>query len=260
MIPALDWIENYGPAALAVWHGGSPYSNPFFFAAPWAVVPLIPFALMPYAIARWCLLITAICAFGYTAYRLGAKPLSMAFFLLSYPVLADVANGNIEWMPMLGFVLPPQIGLIFVLIKPQVGIGIAIYWFVEAWQAGGIRQVMKTFAPVAILTLLSFAFYGFWPLHFLNTLSMARQIKSANAIDYNASLWPFGLLLGIALLVLSIVRKQKRLSIMAGPFLSPYALIATYATSLLAWIDRPKFFFIAWLLTWSPLLWKLVVP
>jgi hypothetical protein len=43
---------------------------------------------------------------------------------------------------------------------------------------------------------------------------------------------------------------------MSSPFLAPYALITTYGTSLLAWIDQPKFFFIAWLLTWTPLLWK----
>lgn len=258
MIPALDWIENYGPAALAVWHGGSPYSVDHFFAAPWAVYPLIPFALLPYSIGRWLLFVTAVCAFAFIAYRMEAKPLTLAFFLLSYPVLADLANGNIEWMPMLGFILPPQIGLMFVLIKPQVGIGIAIYWLVEAWRKGGIRQVVKTFWPVTLLILISFALYGFWPLHFLNTLHMAREIKSQNAIDYNASLWPFSLVPGLALVIVSILKREKRLSVMAGPFLSPYALIATYATSLLAWIDKPIFFLVAWLLTWSPLLINLL--
>lgn len=257
MIPALDWIENYGPAALAVWNGGSPYDVPVFFAAPWAVFPLIPFALMPYAFGRWCIFILGVCAFALIAYRMGAKPLTLAFFLLSYPVLADLANGNIEWMPMLGFILPPQIGLIFVLIKPQVGIGITIYWLIEAYRAGGIQQVVKTFLPVTVLTLLSFALYGFWPLHFIQTLTMAREIKSSNAIDYNFSLWPYGLILGLVLVIYSIIKKKQNLSIMAGPFLSPYALIATYATSLLAWIDRPIVFFIIWIFTWLPMLWNL---
>ncbi len=259
MILALDWIENYGPAALAVWHGTSPYTVDHFFAAPWAVIPLIPFAMMPYSIGRWCLFIIGVCTFAYVAYRLGAKPLTLAFFILSYPVLSDLANGNIEWLAMLGFVLPPQIGLIFVLIKPQVGIGITIYWLIEAYRQGGIQQVIKTFLPLTIVTLLSFASYGFWPMHFLDTLAMARNIQANHAIDYNASLWPFGLIIGLALVVISVIKKQKNLSIMAGPFLSPYALIATYGTSLLAWLDKPLFFFVAWLLTWSPLLWRLLM-
>src|ERR1051325_6552302 len=96
MIPALDWTENYGPAALAVWHGTSPYTVDHFFAAPWAVIPLIPFALLPYSIGRWYLFIAGVCAYAFTAYRLGAKPLTLAFFFLSYPVLADLTNGNFE--------------------------------------------------------------------------------------------------------------------------------------------------------------------
>jgi hypothetical protein len=257
MVPALDWFEYYRPAALAVWHGGSPYDGMIYFAAPWSTYPLIPFALLPYEIGRWCLFATTICAYAYMAYRLGAKPLTLAFLLLSYPVLADVTNGNIEWMAMLGIIMPPQIGLIFVLIKPQVGVGVAIFWLVEAWREGGVRQVVKTFAPITIVFLLSFVLYGFWPLNFLNTLTMAKEIKAANAIDYNFSLWPWGLILGLPLIVKSIRDREKRLSIMSSPFLAPYALITTYGTSLLAWIDKPIFFFIAWVLTWIPFLWKL---
>jgi len=258
MIPPLDWIYTYAPAALAVWHGQSPYSVPIFFAAPWATLPLIPFAIMPFAIGRWCLLITGLCAYALIAYRLGAKPLIMAFILLSYPVLSDIANGNIEWMPMLGFIFPPQIGLIFVLIKPQVGIGIAIYWFVEAWREGGIRQIARTFSIVIVLYLISFALYGFWPLYFRNTLTLAEQTQSTLGLNYNSSLWPLGSIIGLALMVKSIIAKTKHLSIMASPFLSPYALIATYGTSLLALCDTPWIFIVAWLLTWFPAVLKLL--
>lgn len=259
MIPALDWLNTYAPAALAVWRGESPFSNPIYFAAPWGTLPLIPFALMPPTIGRWCLLITAICSFAFVAYRLGAKPLTMSLFLLSAPVLGDLVNGNIEWMPMLGFILPPQIGLIFVLIKPQVGIGIAIYWLVEAWQSGGIRQVVKIFSPVTVLTLISFALYGFWPLRFLETLAMAKRmrIQTNFVVDYNLSLWPFGVVLGFALMINAIKTKNIRQSIMAGPFLSPYALMTTYATSLLGWTNKPLFFFTVWLITWIPTLFAI---
>src|SRR5689334_13486496 len=207
MIPALDWIENYRPAALAVWQGASPYAIHHFFAAPWTLIPIIPLALLPYAMGRWCLFVVGLCTFAYLAYRLGARPLTLAFFLLSYPVLADLSNGNIEWLAMLGFVLPPQIGLIFVLIKPQIGIGIAIYWLIEAYQQGGTLQAVRISLPLIIVTLLSFLIFGFWPLHFLDTLAMARKIETNNSIYYNASLWPFGLMIGLGLLGISLIKK-----------------------------------------------------
>ena len=34
--------------------------------------------------------------------------------------MADLATGNIAWLTMLGYIMPPQIGLFFVLIKPQL--------------------------------------------------------------------------------------------------------------------------------------------
>jgi hypothetical protein len=198
------------------------------------------------------------CSFAFVAYRMGAKPFILALFLLSYPVLGDLANGNIEWMPMLGFVLPPQIGLMFVLIKPQVGVGVSIFWLLEAWREGGVRQVARTFAPVIILFLGSFLLYGFWPLHFLNTLALANKIQSDNSLDYNASLWPIGVVVGLALLITAIKKRNYRLSIMSSPFLSPYALMATYATSLLAWIKKPWIFLVIWAITWIPVVLRVV--
>ena len=48
--------------------------------------------------------------------------------------------------------LPTPIGLIFAVTKPQVGIGIAIYWFIHIFKTKGFWAVAKTFAPVTKLT------------------------------------------------------------------------------------------------------------
>ncbi len=78
---ALDWLNTYAPAALATWHGQSPYTVPIYFAAPWAILPLIPLALIPYAIGRACVFIIGLSAFAFTAYRMGARPITLALFL-----------------------------------------------------------------------------------------------------------------------------------------------------------------------------------
>jgi hypothetical protein len=260
LIPiGFDWLNTYAPAALAVWHGQSPYSVPIYFAAPWATLPLIPFALMPYAVGRICVFVIGLCAFAYIATRMGAKPAIMTLFLLSYPVLSDLYNGNIDWMPMLGFVLPPQIGLIFVMIKPQIGIGITIFWLIESWRTGGLKQVIKIFAPVTLTFLISFALFGFWPLRFAETLSLAEDAKSNMGLYYNSSLWPFGLIIGFALLARSIYARDKRAGIISSPFLSPYTIMSTYGAPLVALADRPLFFVIFWLILWSPVLLRMIL-
>lgn len=108
--PGIDWRDTYRPAARALLSGKSPYTVDIYFAAPWALLPLIPFALLPETIGRAVLLLVGLIAFAFTARRLGAKPLSMTAFLLSPPVLHCLLNSNIEWLPLLGAVLPPPRG------------------------------------------------------------------------------------------------------------------------------------------------------
>lgn len=45
--PGIDWRDTYRPAALAIVSGRSPYNVDIYFAAPWALLPLAPFALLP---------------------------------------------------------------------------------------------------------------------------------------------------------------------------------------------------------------------
>jgi hypothetical protein len=192
------------------------------------VVPLIPFALLPYEVSRVCIFLLGLLAFAYTAHKLGATPVGMVIFLLSASVVGCLLNGNIEWMPLLGFILPPSVGLIFVVIKPQVGIGIAIYWFVHIFRTKGFLAVLKTFAPVTILTLLSFWMYGFWISGFQRTLEQS----TVSIFQYNTSIWPQGIFVGIWLLYKAIQKNESKMAMAASPFLSPYALQYTWVSVL----------------------------
>lgn len=86
-------------------------------------------------------------------------------------------------------------------------------------------------------------------MRFMDTLLLAEQVKSNSGLSYNFSLGPFGLAIGLALLILSIYAKDKRMGIMSSPFLSPYIVIASYAAPLVALADRPRLFIVAWLIT-----------
>ena len=225
-----DWIEFFRPATLALIHGQNPYDIRDFHNAPWTLIPFIPFALMPYQLGRAGLFLLGFGCFLFVALRLKAKPVSVILFVTSYPVISCLNGGGIDWLPMLSFVTPAPISLIFAAMKPQIGIGIGLYWLFESWRMGGIRTVLKNFLPVTILLLVSFALYGFWILTFIG--------KSQNAV--NMSLFPYSVPLALYMLWVSITKQHTKLAMAAGPFLAPYHTLFSLAAPLVAFFDYPK--------------------
>jgi len=250
----MDWWHTYRPAALALAHGKSPYSVEIFYAAPWSLILLIPFALLPFEIGNIGIFLLGLFAFAYVAYKLGADRKSMSIFLLSASVVGCLVYGNIEWMPLLGLVLPAPIGLVFAVIKPQVGIGIVIYWFVQILRTRGGWAVIKTFAPVTILTLLSFWLYGFWPLRFQQTM----ELDAKSSISYNTSLWPQGIFIGVWLLYKAIQNNKPGTAIASSPFLSPYALQFTWVAVLAGLVQYPLELLIVSIALWIPVAIRII--
>lgn len=222
--PGIDWSETFRLSGLAVLQGKSPYIIEGFRYPPWAVLGVLPFAWLPENIGRGAFLVASLLAFAYVPYRLGAKPLALGAYLVSPPVLHCLLNANIDWLPILGFVLPPRIGLFFVIIKPQVGIGMAIFWLLDHLLHKGWRATLTTFAPVSIALLVSFALFGFWPLRFSDPVGFW----------WNASLWPASIPVGLVLLVTSIRRRTPEFAMPASPCLSPYVLLHSWAGALVA--------------------------
>ncbi|HSG44117.1 MAG TPA: hypothetical protein VLA72_13255 [Anaerolineales bacterium] len=258
LVPSLflgyDWIHTYRPAALAMARGESPYTVDIYYAAPWALLPLIPIALLPKQAGIICIFLLGLSAFAYTAYKLGAKPVSMIIFLLSASVVGCLLWGNIEWMPLLAIVLPAPIGLIFAVIKPQVGIGIVIYWLFKILKTEGFKSVIKAFLPVTILTLLSFWMYGLWPLRFQQTL----DLSNSSSLDYNSTIWPQGAFIGIWLLYKAIKSHHARTAMAASPFLSPYTLQYTWVAVLVSVINKPMELLIISIGLWIPVALRFV--
>lgn len=221
---AVDWHGAFRPAALEILHGRSPFNADGFYHAPWSLIPLIPLAILPEPIGRAILVLTSLISYAYIAYRLGAKPIAIVFLLLSPPVLHLVINGNLDWLAAFGFILPPQWGLFFIAIKPQMGIAVAPFWLIEAWRRGGIKLVIKTFMPFTVALLLSFAFFGLWPLGATRTTDLW----------WNSSLWPVSIPIGLALFVASIRKRKIEYAMAASPCLSPYVLLHSWVGAFLA--------------------------
>ncbi len=226
---AVDWSDYFRPAARQLLRGASPYDIEGFPSPPWLLLPVLPLALLPEAIGRALFLLLNLGAFAYTAWRLGASPLTMFFFVLSPPVLHSLLNGNVDGLVILGFVLPPPVGLFFLSIKPQIGLGVALFWLVEAWRAGKVKQVVQTFAPVTAAWLAAFAIFGFWITRWEQEIDLW----------WNASAWPLSVPVGLALLVAAIRRRQIEFAMPAGVCLSPYVLLHAWVGALAALMKLP---------------------
>lgn len=226
-----DWTDTFRPAAVAVLHNDDPYDVEEFMIVPWVLLPILPLALFSEAIGGAIFFIAGITGYGYAAYKFGAKPLALGAFLLSPPVLHNLLNGNIDWIPLVGATLPPQIGLFFVITKPQIGFTMVLFWLVETWRQEKLRGVIRVFAPVTLALLMSIVIWEFWFLKWLDQPSTW----------WNASLFPWTVPIGVGLLYWGIFRERKREYVLpAGPCLSPYVLFHSWSAAIIAIVSHQK--------------------
>ncbi len=211
-------------------HGRSPYSTDGFFNPPWTAILLIPFAALPENVGRATLIVASLVSYTFIAHKLGATKVATILLLLSPPVFHNIITGNIVWLAALRFVLPPWLGLFFLMIKPQIGIATSVFILITTWNDGGVKKIALTFAPIIIISIFSIAVFGPWFLSIQENLNLIG----------NASLWPMSIPVGLALLVVAIRKNDIRYSMAASPCLSPYVLLHSWIGALLAIAPHKK--------------------
>lgn len=211
--PGGDWAAVLRPSTHALLAGQNPYNEARFLSPPWAFLVLIPPALLPPTQGSALFAVIGVAGYLAAVYRLKIQRLALVFLVATPGFLAALFNPNFDWAVALGYTLPPQIGLFFVLTKPQISAPLVIFWLIESWRSGGFRKVIWVFSPVAIAYGLSFIFFGPWLLH------MGGAVSS---LSNTANVWPWGLLAGSVLLSVGLRQRKANIALMAGPFFSPY--------------------------------------
>jgi hypothetical protein len=231
--PGIDWHQTLRPGVLAIVQGRSPYGRELLFSAPpWLAAPLLPLAVLPEPIGRGLFFTLCLGVFAYSAVRLGARPVGLGLFLLSPPVMHSLLNANLDSLVLLGFVLPPPVGMFLLALKPQMSWAVALYWMVAAWNRGRWRALLVLVGPVAVTFGLSLIAYGFWPRDYLAIAATSRA--------WNASLWPGSIPIGLVLLVAAFRSRRVEPAMVASPCLSPYVLLHTWSGALAALVTRER--------------------
>ena len=241
----LDWL-NILPSVQAFLSGENPYLVGEVFEPFWTFIFLSPFALLPYWVGRVALFLVSLIVFAYNAIRLGATKQQLLLFLLSAAVVGCLNNGNIDWLVTAGLWMHPTIGLFFIMMKPQIGIGLLIFWSWQAWNKKGVIGLIKLLAPVSIAYLVSFWLYGFWFL---------RMFKLPHT-DINMTTFPYGIWAGLVLIYLSIKNNDKDLSTISSVFFAPYVSQFSYSAVLLSSFKNKTAFILIWIGLWIPVLMR----
>jgi hypothetical protein len=250
----IDWSMYFRPAARAMLSGESPYAVQGFYNPPWALVPLLPLALLPESLGRALLFLISFGSMFFIIRRLGAQGLvGVTAFLVSLPVAFGLFNGNIDWLVMLGFLLPPRVGMLFVCLKPQVGAAVIFFWWMEAFRRGGIREVLRISAPLCILSAASLLVYGWWPAAFGAALGERHGA-------FNYLTWPTSIPFGLAFLAVSIRRRDIRWAMPASPCLMPHAMFHSWVVALAALARNPRAMAVASAVSWLVPLVLSVLP
>jgi hypothetical protein len=242
-----DYINYFRPAVSRILEGQSPYGNGVF-NPPWALLIYVPLSFVSSGLASSTLITMALFGFWFVGYRLGGKPWQLALMITSPYFFNSAFSGNLDWVTALAFILPARWGLFAAVIKPQLSIGLIIFWLVEAFRSGRLKLVITTFAPVSIAYGLSLAVYGLYPL------------TSGSLLDqwWNISNFPYSAWLGVALLIFSIRKQEKPAAIASGLFLSPYVSSNHLTAGILTLLRYPAEFSAAILVTWLWWIYQLV--
>jgi hypothetical protein len=154
----------------------------------------------------------------YILWRLKVGFLAAIAFFLSPTAIGALLVNNIDPIAISGILFPPVWGLFFLLMKPQIGFGVVIYYLVEAWRQAGFWGVVRTFAPVSIVFFASAILFPVW---------IERMIDNPGNV-WNRSLFPYLIPFGLALLWLAFRHKNPYFALASSVCFAPYHSFYSY--------------------------------
>lgn len=226
-----DWIRVFRPAALAFLRGELRPAEYGLFNFPWTCLFTAPLALLPARIGSACVAGLTVLAGLFAARRMRANLFAVALIAAMPHTTMMIMTGNVDWLVLLGAALPPAWGLPLVLVKPQIGLAIAVYWFVVAWQQGRWQALGRLLLPLAGCMLIT------WLVGGQDAYNMT--VGDIAAVPWNQSFFPWSFPIGLLLLGWAIVSQQARLALLAGPLLAPYVGFYSWPVALMGTAKKP---------------------
>jgi hypothetical protein len=249
-IPAgIDWSTVLRPATIAFLQLENPYQIEGTFSPPWLFLLLAPVAILPVhaggVIVFWLNLATWIVLTN----KLSSGNIASIVAVITSPM---VVNGllarNIDFLVMWGLLLPAEFAVLFLALKPQVGGAAILYLCLKAYQEGGLKKLIRLLALPILMTMLSFALYGLWPLNAGSAINLPWNASPIKILG-----WP-SIIIGLFLFILALSRKNPEdginISMASTPFFSPYVGSQSWV-AILPSLIKTKALYIMWVVLWA---------
>jgi hypothetical protein len=252
----VDWSTVLRPATLAFFQLRNPYHTIGSLGPPWLFVLLAPLAVLPPELGAIIIFWLNLSTWVYVTRRLGSGSLLTLLAVVTSPM---VVNGllarNVDFLVMWGMVLPPEMAVYFLALKPQVGAGAIAYLAITVYRTRGFRGLLRVFLLPSVVSALTFLAYGLKASDARGTLGMPWNASPVMLLG-----WP-SLLIGAILFTCAIMRHSHsdgaRISMAATPFFCPYVGTQSWISCLPA-LMRSKALYIVWFLTWGWIVYVLV--
>jgi len=218
-LPDADWNETFYPAARGIFSGHSPYERPVFVNPPWAILLLLPFVIFPADISRGLIFVVSVLVLVFIAWKTKNRPQTVVALLLSPTVIGSLLAANLDTLIIPAIFFPPAWALFFLMIKPQIGFGVAAYFLFTIFQKEKITLVLKIFAPVVIGYLLAGLIFP--PF-------LGRILNQPFVNPWNRSIFPYGIPIGLFFLYFAVRRKNVFYALVAAPFFTPFLTFYSY--------------------------------
>ncbi len=149
------WTDQQNTFTKLTFHLANPYQAPNFVNPPWAAVLMIPFGYLslPAAVLiQACLFFVLLTI---VMFKFGGNARSVAIALTTYLTLFAVNELNLDWLVLIGLLIPATYSGLFLLIKPQNALG---YWL-------SLTPYKLLFAVLGtlIVGLVSLVLWPNWP-------------------------------------------------------------------------------------------------
>ncbi len=228
----------YYDAALSLRAGRNPYTDVPHFNSPVSVLLyFIPISYLPAVFAFRLTVFLSVMTYCVVIFRLSGRRLgNTGVALLSSFFLYNAFYNNVDWFPMLGSIVRPELGFWLAMTKPQIGIVIAA----QAALAIGSRLSWW----VTLLFIL--AQVGIYAISFAMGMAWSEMI----GLWGNFSLFPLSLIVGIPLALAALKKRKPGYGLAAGPLLSPYVGPQSWIALLPALAERWWLVVPATLISW----------
>jgi hypothetical protein len=239
MPPAVDWYRTFAEVATSPFQ---PYQVPSYINPPWVALFLAPLGLLPVRVSQAVNAYLNILFLMLVLHRYQGDRFAYLLGFTSYPFMGLIANGTVEWVAMAGFWLQGAWGTFLLAAKPQIGIFAALIWFKEGTNK---KQFLLILSALLIVSLL---LWGFWPVDLLHNI---QTIQSSGMENWNFSLWPWGIPVGILLLYQAWKRSDDLLAVAATFCVIPYFTLHSLAAGFTILAARNlRLGVLVWILLW----------